>query len=78
MAPFADPIAAHQLKEQRAVEPARGSVIDILDRRQVAQLGALGPALEALLLTQGALALEQDAEPLTMAERMALRLAVRS
>lgn len=35
----------------------------------MAQLGGLGAALEALLLAQRAFALEQNAEPLRMAER---------
>jgi len=40
----------------------------------MAQFGSLGPALEALLLAQRALAIEEDAEPLRMAKRLALRI----
>src|SRR5208337_3483395 len=74
MPPLADPVAAGQLQEQRTVEAARRAVIDILDRGQMAQLGGLGAAFEALLLAQRALALKQDAEPLGMAEGRALRV----
>jgi hypothetical protein len=62
-----DPVATCQLQEHLAIEPARGAIIDILDRSLVAQLGGLGAALEAFLLAQRAFALEQNAEPLRMA-----------
>ena len=69
-----DPVAAGQLQEHRAVETARRPVVDILDRGQMAQLGGLGAALEALLLAQRALALEQNAQPFRMAEGGTLRV----
>jgi hypothetical protein len=40
----------------------------------VAQLGGPGARLEALLLSQGHLVLEQDAEPLHMVESLAFRV----
>ena len=71
---LADPVATCQLQEHLAIEPARRAVVDILDRRLMAQLGGFGAALEALLLAQRAFALEQNAEPLRMAERGTLRI----
>ena len=38
----------------------------------MAQFGGLGPALEALLMTQRALALEEKGEPLRMAQRISV------
>jgi hypothetical protein len=40
----------------------------------MAQLGGAGACLEALLLSQGHLVLEQDAEPLQMVESIAFRV----
>jgi len=40
----------------------------------MAQFGRLCPALEALLLAQRGLAIEEDAKPLRMAKRLALRI----
>jgi hypothetical protein len=74
MPPLTDPVAAGQLQEQRAIQAARRAVIDILDRGQVAQPGGLGTTFKAFLLAQRALAPQQNAQPLGMAERPALRV----
>ena len=69
---LADPIATGELEEQRAIEPAHGPVVDVLDRGEMPQFGGPGARLEALLLTQRHLVLEQDAGPFDMVERAAL------
>jgi hypothetical protein len=52
------------LLEQRLVEPTRGSVVDVLDRRlAVTQPGAAQPALEALGVAGCRLAVEQERQP---------------
>src|ERR1700742_1763670 len=72
MASVTDPVTARQPQEHRAIEPARGSVIDILDGGEMAQLSGLGSALEALLVAQCALALEENGKPLRMPQRLGL------
>ena len=44
-----DPAAGGELEEQRAVEPARILIVDVLDTGAVAQLGGAGAGLELLL-----------------------------
>ena len=63
-----DPLALDQLLEQRAVETAGASIIDILDARLLAQFGDAQPRREALVLPPGRLAIEQKPEPFVMAE----------
>ena len=63
-----DPLALDQLLEQRAVETAGASVIDILDACVLAQFGDAQPRREALVLPPGRLAIEQKPEPFVMAE----------
>src|SRR5665213_1477583 len=62
-----DPVAAGELEEQRPVEAAHGTVIDVLDAGAMAQLGGAGARLEAILSAPGRLMLEQQAEPFGMA-----------
>ena len=60
-----DPAARRELLEQRLVEPARRAVVDVLDGRlAVTQLRAAQPALEALGVAVGRLAVEQQRQPL--------------
>ena len=66
--PFADPVAAGELQEQRAVEAAGGAEVDVLDLRGMAQPGGAGAALEPLLPAQRRLPLEQEGEPFGMLE----------
>lgn len=59
-----DPAAGGELLEQRLVEPARRSVVDVLDRRlTVTQPGAAQPAVEALGVAGCRLAVEQQRQP---------------
>jgi hypothetical protein len=74
MASLTDPVTACQLQEHRAIEPARCPVIDVLNGGRMAQLGGLGSALEALLMAQRTLALEENGEPLRMTQRLGLRI----
>lgn len=69
-----DPTAVGELQEQRAIEPARRSLVDILDGCQVAQFGGAGSRLEPLLLSQCHLVLEQNAKPFHMVESFAFRI----
>ena len=64
-----DPVAQPASFKNSVRSKAAGcSVIDILHGGEMAQLGGPGACLEALLLPQGHLVLEQDAEPLHMVE----------
>jgi hypothetical protein len=66
-----DPFAAGELVEQRAIETARGAVIDILDDGIVAQAGMAQACGEALVAAMGDLAVDQQAEPVGMGESVA-------
>ncbi len=73
-----DPVAGDELLEQRAIETARGAVIDILDGGLLAQPGIAQPGGEPLVAPIGDLAIEQQAEPFGMGERRALRRRLRA
>lgn len=73
--PLTDPVTAGQLQKHGAIQATRRPVIDILDGGQMTQLGDLGAAFETLLLASCARALEKNAEPFRMPERLALRIA---
>ena len=61
-----DPAAGSELLEQRIVEPARRSVVDVLDRRlTMTQPGAAHPPVEALGVAGCSLAVEQQRQPAT-------------
>ena len=64
-----DPVAVGELLEQRAIEAARGAVIDILDDGLMAQPGIAQPGEQALVAAIADLAIEQQAEPFGMGER---------
>src|SRR6516162_2124361 len=63
-----NPFAISELLEQRAIEAARGSVIDVLDRRLLTQSGIAQSGGQPLVAAMGKLAIEQEAEPIGMAE----------
>src|SRR5271157_425975 len=63
-----DPLALDQLLESRTVKTAGTTIIDILDAGLLAQFGDAQPRREALVLSQGRLAIEQKPEPFVMAE----------
>ena len=58
-----DPVASNEFLEERAVETARGAVIDILDQRLLAQLGMAQPGGEFLVAAIGHLPAEQQGQP---------------
>ena len=72
MTVLADPVATGEAQEYRAIEAARGPIVDILHGGGVPQLGGSCAGLEALLLAQGGLMFDQQAEPLGMVEGVAL------
>ena len=74
MPPLADAISARQLHEHRSVQAAGCPVVNVLEYGQLAQLGALAPALEALLLAHCIHSFEQDAEPFGVTKGRALRI----
>ena len=63
---------ANQLLENRAVKTARRAVVDIFDAGLLAQFGDAQPRRKALVLPQGRLAVEQEAQPFRMAEPVGL------
>ena len=50
--------------EQRAIEPARGAVINVLDDSMVAQPGIAQAGGKALVAAMGDLAIDEQAEPI--------------
>jgi hypothetical protein len=63
-----DPLALSKLLEQGAVETARIAVIDVFDAGLLAQSGDPQAGREALVLSPGDFAIEQQSQPFTMAE----------
>src|SRR5213076_274865 len=64
-----DPFAIGELVEERAIEAAWGSVIDVLDTGRLAQSGISQSGGKPLIAAMGELAIEQEAEPVGMSER---------
>ncbi len=67
-----DPLAAGELVEQRTIEAARGTVIDVLDDGVVAQSGIAQPGGKTLVALMSDLAIDQQAEPIGMGKGCAL------
>ena len=63
-----DPLAAGEFVEQRPIETAMNSVIDVLDDGIVAQSGIAQPSRETLVPAMGDLALDEQAKPIGMGE----------
>ena len=61
-----DPLAPGELVEQRTIEAARGTVIDVLYDGVVAQSGIAQPGGKALVAAMSDLAVDQQAEPIGM------------
>ena len=57
-----DPAALGELLEQRAIETARGAIIDILDGGLMAQPGISQPGEQPLVAPIADLAVEQQAQ----------------
>jgi hypothetical protein len=51
IAALGDPVAGGELEKQRAVEPTRALIIDVLDAGGVPELGDPGPCFKLLLST---------------------------
>src|SRR5215831_19805572 len=63
-----DPVGIGEVVEQRAVEAARGSVIDIFDAGLLTQSGIAQSRGQPLVTAMGELAIEQETVPVGMAE----------
>ena len=64
-----DPAARGEFLEQRAIETARGAVVDILDRSLMAQPGIAQASEQASVAAIADLLIEQQAEPFGMGQR---------
>jgi hypothetical protein len=67
-----DPAALDETGEQRAVETARGAVVNVLDARLLAQLGVAQASGEPLVVAQRGFAFEQQRKPFGVAEACSL------
>src|SRR5260370_36983386 len=64
-----DPAACGEFLEQRAIETARGAVVDILDRSLMAQPGIAQASEQASVAAIDDLLIEQQAEPFGLGQR---------
>ena len=64
-----DPAACGEFLEQRAIETARGAVVDILDRSLMTQPGIAQASEQAPIAAIADLLIEQQAEPFGMGQR---------
>src|ERR1700692_5040748 len=64
-----DPAACGEFLEQRAIETARGAVVDILDRSLMAHPGIAQASEQASVAAIADLLIEQQAEPFGMGQR---------
>jgi hypothetical protein len=67
-----DPFAVGELLEQGPVETARSAIIDVLDDGVLAQPGIAQAGGQALVAAMRNLAVEQQPQPVGMAERRAV------
>lgn len=67
-----DLAAIDKLGEQRAIETARGAVIDVLDARLLSQLGLAQAGDEPLVVAQRGFAFEQQCEPFGLLKTVGL------
>lgn len=67
-----DPAVLDKLGEQRAVESARGAVVDILDAGLLAQLRVAQAGGEPLVMAQRGFTFEQQREPFGLTEAIGL------
>src|SRR5271166_4010643 len=68
IAALGDPVASGELEEERAVEPARDLIVDVLDAGWMTQARDPGARFELLLSAQRQLVFEQQTEPVGMIE----------
>ncbi|MET3758934.1 hypothetical protein ABID08_006318 [Rhizobium binae] len=64
----ADPVAAEQLHEERAIEAALAAVIDVLRRRLVTQLGEPEACSKLAIVAGTSFPFEQQSQPLGVRE----------
>ena len=67
-----DPTALDKLGEQRAVETARGAVVDVLDACLLAQLGVAQASGEPFVVPQRGFTFEQQSKPFGVTEAASL------
>src|SRR5947209_13245721 len=65
-----DPAAGGEFLEQRAIEAARGAVIDVFDRSLMAKPGITQTSEQAPVTPIADLLIEQQGEPFGMSERV--------
>ena len=73
IAALGDPIASGELEEERAVEPARALIVDVLDAGRMTQLSDPGARFELLLPAQRQFVFEQQTEPFGVIEAARFR-----
>ena len=71
-----DPAACGEFLEQRAIETARGAVVDILDRSLMAQPGIAQASEQAPVAAIADLLIEQQSKPFGMGEHGLVSLVV--
>jgi hypothetical protein len=76
IAPVLDPIAGGELEKQRLIQSAMAAVVDALDAGGIAQPRGAGADLEALLPPIRGLVVEEQSEPLGVAEGAGRRVGV--
>ena len=74
IAALGDPVAGGELEEQRAVEPTRRLIVDVLDAGGMTQPRDPGARFELLLPAQRLFIFEQQAEPFGVFEAARLGL----
>jgi hypothetical protein len=65
---LADPLTRGEPEDERSVEPARGSEVEILDARRHVELGDLEQTRQAPVVPERNLALEEQREPILEGE----------
>ena len=74
IAALGDPITGREFEEQRAVEPTRRLIVDVLDAGGMTQLGDPRPCFKLLLSAQRQFVFEQQSEPFGVIEAASLGL----
>jgi len=71
--PIMDPLAGGQAEHERFIEPARVTIVNILQAGTQPQLGLPQARREPTVTSDGHLAIDQEAQTLFETERLALR-----
>ena len=75
---FADPIIGTELEEERTVETAVGTVIDVFDVSLKAHVRGLDTSIKALLLAECRLVLKEQRKPFGVAKGWRFRRLLKS